>query len=130
MKNLYILFVLLAISLTSCLKDELAFDVIESPVKASFSQLAAPDGMIMVEASFVELDKSGILDQNVGILETPIASLGIKVFVFEDTEVGSLTTDSNGKVVFESSLATLEGAGKLEWVGEHNGTPFRIYFNI
>jgi hypothetical protein len=39
-------------------------------------------------------------------------------------------TDSEGSVIFESAISELNGAGRLEWVGTYEDTPFRIYQNF
>lgn len=128
-RNIF-LFVFAACLLASCSKDELAFDVIESPVLAQFETMtpSSPD-MVKVKATFMDLDKSGILDHTVGIDSLPVAGLSVKVFVYETELVGEYMTDSAGEVVLEENLEALQGAGKLEWVGEYEETPFRIYSN-
>lgn len=117
--------------LSSCVEDELAFDVIESPVLATFDQMStSSDANLMVEATFYELDKSGILDNTIGIDSIELAGMEITVFINEDTEITTLTTDGQGTAVFDYSKEDLMGASRLEWVGTHNGTPFRIYYNF
>lgn len=126
-RNIF-LFALATCLLASCSKDELAFDIIESPVLAEFETMtpAGPD-MVKVKATFMDLDKSGILDHTVGIDSLPVSGLSVKVFVYESELVGEFTTDSAGEVILEENLEALQGAGKLEWVGEYEETPFRIY---
>lgn len=131
-----ILFALLAtltlmLLLSACTSDDLAFDVIESPVLATFEEsIDSEEGILTMTATFYELDKSGILDQNIGIDSTAITGLSIEVFIKEKTSVGQLTTDSNGEATLEISFSELEGASRLEWVGSYNSTPFRIYRNF
>jgi len=121
----------LGILLSSCTSDDLAFDVIESPVLATFEEsVDSQEGILSMTATFYELDKSGILDKNIGIDSTLISGLSIEIFVNEKTSVGQVTTGSDGKAVFEKSFGDLGGASRLEWVGTHNGTPFRIYRNF
>ena len=121
----------LALLLTSCTSDDLAFDVIESPVLATFEEsIDSQEGIITMTATFYELDKSGILDKNIGIDSTLISGLSIEVFINENTMVGSLTTDSNGQATFEKPLRDLGNASRLEWVGNYLDTPFRIYRNF
>ncbi|PHN07281.1 hypothetical protein [Flavilitoribacter nigricans] len=129
-RNLFLL-VLVGCFLASCAKDDLAFDIIESPVLAQFEALGDTDpGMLKVKATFLDLDKSGILDQNIGIDSLPVAGLEIKVYVFESDLVGELMTDSDGSVIFEEEITNLMGASRLEWVGVYEDTPFRIYQNF
>jgi len=121
----------LGVLLSSCTSDDLAFDIIESPVLATFEEsIDSQEGMLSMTATFYELDKSGILDKNIGIDSTLISGLTIEVFINENTSVGQLTTDSNGQATLEKSLGDLGGASRLEWVGTHSGTPFRIYRNF
>lgn len=116
--------------LTSCLEEELAFDVVESPVLAIFDEMSAEEGMIKVKATFYELDKSNILDYEIGIDSTEISGLPISVFIEESNLVQELMTDSEGAVIFESSLDALSGNSRLEWVGNYSDTNFRIYYNF
>ncbi|MEL6922489.1 MAG: hypothetical protein AAFO94_00460 [Bacteroidota bacterium] len=41
-----------------------------------------------------------------------------------------LTTGPDGKVTFVKSFSELEGISRLEWVGNYDDTPFRIYNNF
>lgn len=128
-RNIFLL--ILAGSLfVSCSKDDLAFDIIESPVLAQFEALDATEpGTLKVKATFFDLDKTGILDNTVGIDSLPVSGLAIKIYVFESDLVGELLTDASGTVIFEEDLSSLQGAGRLEWVGVYEDTPFRIYQN-
>jgi len=122
---------ILILLMSSCTSDDLAFEVIESPVLAVFEEsIDSQEGMITMTATFYELDKSGILDLSIGIDSTLITGLDLKVFINEETEVGTLTTDANGQAVFKKSLGDLGSASRLEWVGTYENTPFRIYRNF
>lgn len=121
---------LLAWACVSCQENDLAFDIIESPVLATFEMLDSDDATLAVKATFFDLDKSGILDQSIGIDSTRISGLPIEVFINESTLVESFVTDSNGEVVFEEPVSDLLGTGRLEWTGTFDGTPFRIYQNF
>ncbi len=116
--------------LSACEKDELAFDVIESPVLAVFEDMTAPPDALKMKATFYELDKTGILDLNVGIDSLPVSNLSVSVFVFGDELVGEFTTDSEGTVLLEATTDQLKGASRLEWVGEYDNTAFRIFRNF
>ena len=136
MKNLNFIKITLGILLfwgifTGCLEEELAFDVVESPVLAVFEDMDSGDiNRLAVKATFYELDKSGILDQNVGIDSTLLSSLPIEVYINESQLLGSFTTDANGEIMFEEELSAIGGAGKLEWVGTYKEVDFRIYKNL
>ena len=130
---LYSLFAIFIVSifLSSCTSDDLAFEVIESPVLAIFEETIDTDNdLLSMTATFYELDKSGILDKNIGIDSTLITGMAVEIFINESSLVGSLTTDSNGQAVFEKPLGDLAGTSRLEWVGNHQSTPFRIYRNF
>jgi hypothetical protein len=121
---------LLAVFLfTSCLKDDLAFEVIESPVLAVFEDMDAGNNL-MVKATFYDLDKSGILDNAVGIDSIPVANMEISVFILSSQLVTTLTTDSKGEVVFDMPFSELAGASRLEWAGEYDDTNFRVFHNF
>jgi len=140
MKNLqiklfrFLAFLSLAFLIVGCNEeDELPFEVFESPVLAQFEgQVFAPTDNITVTATFYDLDKSGILDQTVGIDSVEIANLSVQVFIDETIEVATLTTDASGKVTFDQPWSSVGGAGsiRLEWVGTYDNRTFRIYHNI
>ncbi len=136
MKNLNFIkitlgFAFVATIFSGCLEEELAFDVVESPVLVVFEDMESGDiNRITVKATFYELDKSGILNQNVGIDSTLLSSLPIEVYINESNLLGSFTTDGNGEVLFEEELSTIGTASRLEWVGSYNDIDFRIYKNL
>lgn len=129
-RNIF-LFLFIGCLLAACSKDDLAFDIIESPVLAEFESLDdAGAGMLKIKANFYDLDKSGILDNTIGIDSLPVTGLAVKVYVFESTLVGEYTTDGSGEIIFEEEFSSLQGASRLEWVGSFEDTPFRIYQNF
>lgn len=121
---------LLGLVFTSCLKDDLAFDVIESPVLAVFEDMTGGTDNLTVKATFYDLDKSGILDNSIGIDSIPVSNLEISVFILSNQLVETLTTDANGAVVFDAPLTDLAGSSRLEWVGKHDDIDFRIFHNF
>lgn len=131
-KHIFSFFLALMVALLAgCNEGELAFDVIESPVLAVFEDVdTGTPGVVAVSATFYELDKSGILDKNIGIDSIPLTSLNLSVFVNESTLIEDVSTDGLGKVYFEKSVTELGGASRLEWVGEYKQVPFRIYKNF
>ena len=115
---------------SSCSSDELAFDVIESPVLVLFDGPTTTDDMMSITATFYELDKSGILDQNIGIDSTLITNLNIKIFTDDDVMLDELTTDANGQAEFTKALSDIGGTSRLEWVGNYDEVAFRVFKNI
>ncbi|HSI77461.1 MAG TPA: hypothetical protein VK957_16290 [Lunatimonas sp.] len=125
--------------LTSCVEGvELATPNVASPVlvmlQGTTFDATAP---VSVEGRFYELDKTGILDQNIGIDSIPVAGLQIRVFINQTDEVGSATTDSAGKIVFEQPWTSLGVASptsgrqiRLEFAGTHKNIAFRQYHNV
>ncbi len=129
-EKLFLFLVLfLSVFLSACTSDDLSFDVIESPVLAVFNEETDTD-MLRMTATFYELDKSGILDQNIGIDSTLISGLSLEIFINESTLVGAATTDGSGQATLETAISDLQGVSRLEWVGTYNETPFRIYRNF
>jgi len=79
-----IVFLTISTLFIGCEEDELAFDIVASPVLAVFEDVESVSANeIAVMATFYELDKSGILDKNVGIDSMRIANLPVEVFTDE-----------------------------------------------
>ena len=126
-------FALLILSLltTSCLEDENTFLVEASPVKADIARLSEPaDATTVYAGTFLELDKTGILDQNVGIISTPIANLELSVTDQEQNILATVVTDNEGVAIFSVPASQLTGVTRLEWAGSYAGKPFRILKNL
>lgn len=132
MKINYIsLFLLTALmALVSCTSSDLAFDIVESPVLIEFDGPDSSAEMLTVTATVYELDKSGILDNAVGITSTAVSGLSLTVYTDEDTVLDQVTTNSEGVAVFTKAWSEVGSVSRLEWTGEHNGVAFRIYKNI
>lgn len=67
-----------------------------------------------------ELDKSGILDNTVGVVSTAVPGLPLEVFA-SGISLGTFTTDSDGKV-----LVAYLGTKPNEFAGTYKGVAFRI----
>lgn len=125
--------------LTSCVEGvELATPNVASPVlvmlQGNVFDASAP---VSVQGRFYELDKTGILNQNVGIDSIPVSGLQIKVFINQTEEVGMVTTDKTGTIVFEQPWTSLGVASpasgrqiRLEFAGTHKNVAFRQYHNV
>ncbi|SEJ49883.1 hypothetical protein SAMN05192553_104309 [Cyclobacterium xiamenense] len=92
---------------------------------------------VAVSGSFYELDKTGILDRNVGIDSIPVSGLEVKVFINQTDEVGTLTTDTQGKILFQNPWSSLGIAQptsgtqiRLEFTGTYNDIAFRRFHNV
>ncbi|WP_209331928.1 hypothetical protein [Lunatimonas salinarum] len=123
----------------SCVEtDELVTPNVASPVlvvlQGSSFEASAP---VSVSGRFYELDKTGILDNTVGIDSIPVSGLQVRVFINHTQEIGSATTDNTGRLVFEqpwSSLGLSAPASgnsvRLEFAGVHKDIAFRTYHNV
>jgi hypothetical protein len=102
--------------------------------------VAEPDYTVPAEwsASFYELDKTGILDNTVGIDSIPVAGLAIRFTKRDGTLISELTTDADGKVFAPLNWTELvpgyagmaTGASStmnVSWAGEHKGVSFTRY---
>lgn len=129
----------LVLSVISCIEaEDLATPNVAAPVLVVLEGNefdAAAD--VTVAGSFYELDKSGILDRNVGIDSIPVSGLEITVFIDQTNEIGTMTTDSQGKILFENpwtSLGLSEPSSgsqiRLEFAGTYNDIAFRKYHNV
>ncbi len=96
---------------------------IASPVLLETAQIVADSLNSEVRATFFELDKTGIMDNTVGIDSIPIANLSIQVFAGGGS-LGTFTTDNAGSfvVAYNPSVIT----DKLEWAGTYNNVAFRF----
>lgn len=111
---------LTVILLSACEEEsDMAFDRVAAPVTLEYT--AAGDGEAL--ATFFELDKSGILDQNIGIVQTPVPNLEIEVSI-DGTVLGTFTTSSDGSIL----LPYTESAPD-EFAGIYNDVAFRIFRN-
>ncbi|MBD2756362.1 hypothetical protein [Spirosoma validum] len=94
-------------------------------------------GPVTLAVRIYELDKSGILDNKVGIDSIPVASLALKLTTRTGTALGNLTTDASGKATISKTWAELgvakPAAGSsvsLTWVGEYKGQAFSRYSRV
>jgi hypothetical protein len=114
----HILTVALSILILSACEEEsdLAFTRVSSPVVVD----VADSNPSEITATISELDKSGILDNTVGIKYLPVAGLEVTVFA-GGAELGKFTTNNDGKIV-----VAYPGGKPNEYAGVHNGIAFRI----
>lgn len=129
----------LVISVFSCVDAvELATPNVASPVLIMLdgNEFDAATG-VAVAGTFYELDKTGLLDNTVGIDSIPVSGLEIRVFINDTEEVGMLTTDGSGKILFQNPWSSLgltsPSSGeqvRLEFAGTYNDVSFRQYHNV
>ena len=88
-------------------------------------------GPVTLGVRIYELDKSGILNNAVGIDSIPITLLAIKLTTRAGATIGTLTTDGTGKASIAKTWAelgiTAPKAGStvsLTWTGEYKGQAF------
>lgn len=88
-------------------------------------------GPVTMAVRIYELDKSGLLDNKVGIDSIPVTSLTIKLTKRDGTALGDLKTDGTGKASLTKSWSELGVAAprsgssvQLTWSGEYKGQAF------
>jgi len=120
MKNIFK--ITLALSLTiilmsSCQEEtDIILERVEAPVFMEYTAISETEAA----ATFYDLDKSGILDQNVGIIYNPINSLTVEVMM-NGTSLGTFTTGSDGAF----TLPIEDGVPDV-FAGNYDGVAFRI----
>ncbi|GAB3498315.1 hypothetical protein GCM10027341_19770 [Spirosoma knui] len=88
-------------------------------------------GPVTLAVRIYELDKSGILNNKVGIDSIPVTSLAIKLTKRDGTALAELKTDGAGKASISKSWAELGitsphvgSSVLLTWTGEYKGQAF------
>lgn len=108
--------------------SDMAIERIASPVLVQVGDVVTGDETFDITTTIYELDKSGILDNTVGIDSLALPGLQITVVALSDSNVrstiGTLTTDANGEVILSRPVAELEDISSLEWTGEYKGQSF------
>lgn len=131
MNKIYQLFIgcLLVFATSGCEEEsDMAVERIAAPVVIKFENIeSSAEDVLSLKATFFELDKSGILDQNVGIDSIPVANLPISVYINESDLIGEFTTNNEGEIFFEKEAISVSGT-RLEWVGVYKEIPFRVYY--
>ncbi|HEY8512823.1 MAG TPA: hypothetical protein VIL31_12775 [Cyclobacteriaceae bacterium] len=113
-----VLAIVMLLIATSCEDvSDLAIEKVAAPVVVEVEEVA-PNSLA---ATFFELDKSGILDHNIGIVQIPVPGLSVDVFA-GGTKIGTFITDNSGKIEVEY-LDTKPN----EFAGTYKGTAFRIF---
>ncbi|MBN7811064.1 hypothetical protein J0A68_08860 [Algoriphagus sp. H41] len=92
---------------------------------------------VSVNSKTFELDKTNILDHNLGIDSIPVANLALDVYVASTRKVASLTTNAEGSANLLISWADLGVEApksgtqvRLEFAGTHKSIAFRKYHTI
>ena len=106
----------------------------EPTVSVPANQLATP---VQLTAVIYELDKSGLLNHQVGIDSIPVANLAITLQLRNGTRIADLVTDENGRVALTRTWQELNVAAPKEgsnvrvaWSGTHKGQPFLRYSRV
>ena len=88
-------------------------------------------GPVTLAVKIYELNKSGLLDNKVGIDSIPVTSLAIKLTKRDGTALGDLKTDGTGTASISKTWTELgisaPKAGNsvsLTWTGEYKGQAF------
>ena len=137
---------LLLASLAGCMKKEDPFvDRVVAPVLVVIDNATGDGGgqtgepvvsqkvagPVTLGVKIYELDKSGILNNTVGIDSIPVTSLAITLTTRAGVAIGNLTTDGTGRASVSKTWAELgiatPKAGStvsLTWTGEYKGQAF------
>lgn len=106
----------------------------EPSVSVPANHLEAP---VQLTAVIYELDKSGLLNQEVGIDSIPVADLAITLQFRNGARIADLVTDANGRVTLTKTWQELniaapkEGSNvRVAWSGTHKGQPFLRYSRV
>jgi hypothetical protein len=161
-KHYLLLLLACTVLLTSCLEEEDPFvDRVASPVLMVFEGVTgylASGGLtsvpsrsltvtsatyatpVTLSVRIFELDKSGILDNTIGIDSIPVVGLAIKFTKRDGTVLDNLTTESNGRITTtktwaELGVPTFASAAStvtipLSWTGSYNGQSFTRYSQV
>lgn len=133
-----------AISFSSCKVDDPFVDRVVAPVLVDIvgAAFGAPisteptvaypvTGKVMLTARLLELDKSGILDKNIGIDSIPVANIPMKITLRGGASLGEVISNAQGVVSLEKTWADLgvpsPEAGtvvKISWSGSYKGIAF------
>jgi hypothetical protein len=119
MKKLYVLTIFsLTLLLSAGCEDvsDMAINRVVSPVVIDVSNTSSTE----ITATISELDKGGILDQNIGIVYKPVPDLSIEVFA-GGSSLGMFTTDIDGKIIVGYNAIK-----PSEFAGTYKGIAFRI----
>jgi len=121
MKNIFRITLALSLTillLSSCREEtDIVLERVEAPVFMEYTAISETEAT----ATFYDLDKSGILDQNVGIVYNPISSLTIEVLM-DGNSMGTFTTGSDG-----SFAVPISDGVPREFAGNYDGIAFRIF---
>ncbi len=133
-KSSFVIALCLLLLAQACVEtDDLVTPNVASPVLillegTSFSATSS----VSVNSKTFELDKTNILDHNLGIDSIPVANLALDVFVANTTKVASLTTNAEGSADLVVSWADLGVAAptsgtqvRLEFAGTYKDVAFR-----
>lgn len=135
------LFVALTLALLAqaCVEaEDLVTPNVAAPVLLLLSGTSFPaTSSVSVSSQTFELDKTNILDHNLGIDSIPVPNLQLEVYVETTRKVASLTTNSEGIAKLEISWVDLgldaPASGtqiRLEFTGTYKGTAFRKYHTV
>ena len=137
--------------LTACQKEEDPFvDRVAAPLLIYVDNAKDGSGLVtepvietkanspvMIISTFYELDKSGLLNNAVGIDSIPAASLEISLHRRGGEKIADLITGPDGKVTLTKTweelgiVAPKSGSTiSLSWAGQYKGQPFTKYLKV
>lgn len=136
---------IIALATISCKEEDPMLDSVVSPVLvdivgAPFGSpiaseptvtYAATDAKVTLSARLLELDKTNILNNAIGIDSVPVPNVSIKISMRTGASLGDVTSDANGLVKLEKTWSELgipaAKAGsitKISWSGTYKGIAF------
>ncbi|PWJ60285.1 hypothetical protein CLV98_101466 [Dyadobacter jejuensis] len=98
---------------------------------------AASASELKLSARLLELDKTNILNKDIGIDSIPVAGITISVAIKGGASLGEVTSDADGMVSLTKSWTdlgvTAPAAGQLvplTWTGSYKGVGFTRYSQV
>jgi hypothetical protein len=108
--------------------SDMAIERTASPVLVEVGGVVELGSSFSITTTIYELDKSGILNKDIGIDSLALPGLAIEVVAISPdnirTVIDNLTTDANGEVILSKAIIDLDNISSLEWTGQHKGASF------
>lgn len=97
----------------------------------------ADGNTVKLTARLLELDKSNMLDNTIGIDSIPVSGVKVSISLRAGTVLGEATSTTDGIVTIDKTWAELGVAApaagslvKISWTGSYNGTTFTRFSQV